>query len=77
MLAMLQSAPSLTASSEGSDDSDEYGVPNQPLNQAAANVLTTNDSVQLEMLCILKELSTDLKKNQNNDRDDRQRYHCN
>ena len=63
MIAMLHSIPVLVASSSGSDDSYENNASDQPPIQTAANVSTTNDSIQLEMLCILKELSETIKKN--------------
>ena len=66
MIAILHSILALAASSSGSDDFYENNVSDQPPIQAAANVSTTNDSIQLEMLRILKELSGTIKKNQGN-----------
>ena len=63
MIAMLHSIPVLVASSSGSNDSYENNASDQPPIQVAANVLTTNNSIQLEMLHILKELSGTIKKN--------------
>ena len=61
MLAMLQAIPSLTSSSTDSDDSQENELTPQYVSNVAANVASSGDNVQLEILRILKELSVDIK----------------
>ena len=75
MIVTLYSIPALVASSSGSDDSYENNTSDQPPIQVAANVLTINDSIQLEILRILKELSGTIKKNQGNNHNEGQGYH--
>ena len=61
MLAMLQAIPSLTNSSTDSDDSQEDEMAPQHASNVVANMASTGDNVQLEMLRLLKELSADVK----------------
>ena len=61
MLAMLQAIPSLAKSSSDSDDTPEEEELDYYLSQVAANIMSTSDRIQLEMLRLLKELSNNIK----------------
>jgi len=61
MLAMLQAIPSLAKSSSDSDTTPEEEELHHHLSQVAANMTSTSDRIQLEMLRLLKELSNDIK----------------
>ena len=61
MLAMLQAIPSLAKSSSDSDDTLDKEELDHHLSQIEANMTSTSDRIQLEMLHLLKELSNNIK----------------
>ena len=68
MLAMIQAIPSLQSSSASKDSQEEKQL---PAVQHAANISSTNDRMQLEMLHLLKELAADIKLNWDSTNQDR------
>ena len=58
---MLQAIPSLAKLSSNSDNTPEEEELHHHPSQVAANMTSTSDMIQLEMLRLLKELSNDIK----------------
>ena len=71
MLAMMQNMPGLSQSSADSEDTVEDETPHHHSIQRAANVTSSSDTIQLEMLRLLKELAMDMKQNRSAPTDDR------
>ena len=63
MLAILQNIPGLSQASTESEDTVEDETPHHHSIQRAANLASSSDSIQLEMLRLLKELAMDMKHN--------------
>ena len=71
MLAMLQAIPSLQSSSESDDTQEDEHLEQLPPVQHAANISSTNDRMQIEMLRLLKELSADIRATRDSTKRDR------
>ena len=71
MLAILQTIPALAQSSTDSEDTSEDHQSDYHPTQVAASLTSSSDSIQLEMLRLLKELAMDIKYNCSVPNDDR------
>ena len=71
MLAMLQAIPSSQSSSGSDDTQEDEHLEQLPPVQHAANISSTNDRMQLEMLRLLKELSADIRVTRDSTKQDR------